>query len=83
VQFLELFLKHYENYIARCLSLKVCCLCNKGLTYVIGKGSSEEGFMGTESPPSQSASVSFSDQAGVIRVECRPGDEEVRKQKLC
>jgi hypothetical protein len=58
----------------------VFCFYNKDLTCVIGKGSNEEGFMGTESPPSQSASVSFSDQAGVIRVECRPGDEEVRKQ---
>lgn len=51
---------------------------NQVLIYTIGKGSTEEGFLGTESPPSQSASVSFSDQAGVIRVECRPGDEEVR-----
>jgi hypothetical protein len=50
---------------------------DKNLSHVTGKGSNEEVFLGTESPPSQSASVSFSDQA-VIRVECRPGDEEVR-----
>ncbi|XP_069694360.1 protein unc-80 homolog isoform X2 [Periplaneta americana] len=37
-----------------------------------GKASSEEGFLSAESPPSQS----FSDQAGVIRVESRPGEEE-------
>jgi hypothetical protein len=65
------------------MSLKVCCLYIEVLTCVIGKGSNEEGFMGTESPPSQSASASFSEQAGAVRVECRPGDEEVRKQKLC
>ncbi|KAJ9574018.1 hypothetical protein L9F63_008615, partial [Diploptera punctata] len=40
------------------------------------KGSSEEGCLGTESPPSQSASVSFSDQTGVVRVESRPGEDE-------
>jgi len=39
--------------------------------------------LGTESPPSQSASVSFSDQAGIVRVESQPGDEEVRNQTLC
>ncbi|XP_021940294.1 protein unc-80 homolog isoform X4 [Zootermopsis nevadensis] len=53
-----------------------CPLPQFGDVFLGRKCSSEEGFMGTESPPSQSASVSFSDQAGVIRVECRPGDEE-------
>ncbi|XP_066993860.2 protein unc-80 homolog [Anabrus simplex] len=39
------------------------------------KHSTEEGFLGTESPPSQSASVSFSDQ-GVIRIEGKSAEEE-------
>jgi hypothetical protein len=60
------------------MNLEFYCPFNQDLIYSIGKGSTEEGFLGSGSPPSQSASVSFSDQAGIIRVECRPGDEEVR-----
>ena len=68
------------NYSVYLCSLWKVAVFDNSLFCVTGKGSNEEVFLGTESPPSQSASVSFSDQA-VIRVECRPGDEEVREQK--
>jgi hypothetical protein len=64
------------------INLEVECHLNKVCTHSAGKGSSEEGFLGTESPPSQSASATFSDHAGVIRVESRPGDEEVRNLSI-